>query len=604
MVLAPEHPLVARLTTDEQRAEVEAYVAQAATKSEIERGDASKEKTGVFTGSYALNPVMELRDERARIPIWIADYVMAGYGTGAIMAVPGGDERDFAFATKYELPIVEVCQPPEGTPGVSDGVCYPGEGTAVNSGPLDGLATPEAKRRVIELLEDRRLGNGRVQYKLRDWLFSRQRYWGEPFPLLHHADGGVSPVPDEDLPVLLPDMDDFTPSEDGSPPLARAEEWLKVRDPRTGEGVRRDTDTMPGWAGSCWYWLRFMDPFNDQTAFSHDAEQYWGPVDLYIGGAAHAVMHLLYARFWHKVFYDAELVHTKEPFQRLFNQGMVQAFAYQDETERLVATDDVETKGDGFARRSDGAPLKQIVTKMAKSLKNVVNPDDIIEEYGADAFRLYEMFMGPLADSKPWNPRDIPGARRFLDRTWRLLVDEESSEHARFRRPEGFQPTNDGGAVEGPSEELERELAKMLKRIEDSFEHFNFNTAIAGMMTFVNEATKRSDALTFAQAERFVRALAPFAPHVAEELWDRFGFETSVTQAPWPTADERYLAEDTIELVVQVKGKFRGKVSAPADADKETLETLAREAIADKLEGQEIVKAIVVPGRLVNFVTR
>jgi leucyl-tRNA synthetase len=602
MVLAPEHPLVASLTTDEQRAEVEAYVRTAARKSELERTELAKEKTGVFTGSCALNPVLDLRDERARVPIWVADYVLATYGTGAIMAVPGGDERDFEFAQKYGLPIVEVCRPPAGVPGVPDGVCYPGEGTAVNSGPIDGLATPEAKRRTVELLEDRRLGRGRVQYKLRDWLFSRQRYWGEPFPLVHHADGAVSAVPDDELPVRLPEMDDFTPSADGSPPLARAEEWLTTVDRRTGEGVRRDTDTMPGWAGSCWYWLRFMDPHNENAPFSGEAEAYWGPVDLYIGGAAHAVMHLLYARFWHKVFHDAGLVSTPEPFQRLFNQGMVQAFAYEDAAGRLVPSDEVVPKGDGFARRTDGAPVTQIVTKMAKSLKNVVNPDEIIAEHGADAFRLYEMFMGPLADSKPWNPRDIPGCRRFLERVWRLLVDEEGTEPARLRRPEGG--VAQGGAPEGAALELERELAAMLKRVDDSFEHFNFNTAIAAMMSFVNEATKRPGALTFAQAERFVRALAPFAPHVAEELWERLGCPGLVADAAWPVADERYLARDTYELVVQVNGKLRCKADAPAGGTRDELEALARSALGARLEGLEVVKVVVVPGRLVNFVAR
>ena len=491
-------------------------------------------------------------------------------------------------------------RPPQGEKGLAEGVCFCGDGTAVNSGPIDGLATPAAKKRTNAWLEERALGKPRVTYKLRDWLFSRQRYWGEPFPLLHLEDGSVVQVPDEFLPVELPVMDDFKPASDGSAPLARAKDWVVTIDPRTRKPAKRDTDTMPGWAGSCWYWLRFMDPHNAKAAFSKEAEQYWGPVDLYVGGAAHAVMHLLYARFWHKVFFDAGIVHTKEPFQKLYNQGMVTAFAYEDATGRLVASDEVEWQGDKPARKSGGEPLKQIVTKMAKSLKNVVNPDDIIGEYGCDAFRLYEMFMGPLDESKPWNTRDIPGCRRFCERVWRLFVDPEADAPVRANFAVGAADK----ALEGETLELERALARMLAKAEESFRHFNFNTAIAAMMTFLNEAGPLSGALSRSQGLRFLACLAPFAPHMAEELWHRMGESGSVTRAPWPKAEARFLETDTLEIPVQVLGKLRGKISVPKAATKPEIEAAAREAVAAHLSGKEVVKVVYVEGRLVNFVVK
>jgi len=593
LVVAPEHPLVAELPQTPERARVQAYVEAAARKSELERTDLAKEKTGVFAGVYARNPVFEPGDRRSRIPVWVADYVMLSYGTGAIMAVPGQDQRDWDFATEYDLPIVRTVRPPADWQGEA----WVGEGPAMNSGWLDGLGVAEAKARTIEWLEREGHGRARTTYKLRDWLFSRQRYWGEPFPLLHVEDGTVALVPDEDLPVLLPEMDDFRPSTDGSAPLARVPSWVRTVDPASGRPARRDTDTMPGWAGSCWYWLRFMDPSNDAAAFSREAERYWGPVDLYVGGASHAVMHLLYARFWHKVMFDAGLVSTKEPFQRLFNQGMVTAFAYQDATGRLVATDEVERDGETALRKGTGEPLTQIVTKMAKSLRNVVNPDDVIAEYGVDTFRVYEMFMGPLADSKPWNPRDVVGSRRFLERVWRVFVDEDSEERL---RPELAADRPVG--AEGPALELERQLNRTLVRVDDSFGSLNFNVAIAALITFVNEATKRMGALTRSQGGRFLRALSPFAPHLADELWERLGHVEPITAAGWPAADPTYLVEDTFELVVQVDGKLRARVQAPKDADRAELERMAREAAAAQLEGQSVKKAVVVPGRLVNFV--
>jgi leucyl-tRNA synthetase len=492
-----------------------------------------------------------------------------------------------------------VVRPPEGEPGLADGVCFTGDGTAIHSGPIDGLPSAEAKRKTIELLEAAGAGEAKVNYKLRDWLFSRQRYWGEPFPVLHRPDGTHLRVPDEDLPVLLPEMDDFSPSADGSAPLARAREWVETTDPDGGP-ARRDTDTMPGWAGSCWYWLRFMDPANDAQAWSPEAEGYWGPVDLYVGGAAHAVMHLLYARFWHKVLYDLGLVSTEEPFQRLFNQGLITAMAYRDATGRLVPNAEVEQRGDKYLRAGTGEELEQFVTKMAKQLGNVVNPDDIIAEYGADTLRLYESFMGPLADEKPWNPRDISGCRRFVERVWRLFVDEESSDAL---RPE-LRVDQQASALEGPTVELERSLNRALKRVDDSFAHLNFNTAIAALMSFVNDATKRSGALNRGQAERTVLALAPFAPHLAEELWSRLGNEGSVTRAPWPEVDPAFLEDDVIEMAVQVKGKLRGRVKVPRDADQAAVEAAARAAVAQSLEGAEVFKTIHVPGKLVNFLVR
>jgi len=599
MVVAPEHELLERLTTDEQRDAVRAYVRAAAAKSELERTELAKEKTGVFTGGYCLNPLMAPGDEGARLPVFVADYVLATYGTGAIMAVPGHDQRDLEFARAHDLPVIEVVRPPEGEPGLAQGVCFTGDGTAVNSGPIDGLPSAEARRRTIELLAGAGAGSAKVNYKLRDWLFSRQRYWGEPFPVLHRADGTLVRVPDEELPVLLPEMEDFSPSADGSAPLARARDWVETTDPE-GRPAQRDTDTMPGWAGSCWYWLRFMDPANEAAAWSPDAEAYWGPVDLYVGGAAHAVMHLLYARFWHMVLFDLGLVSTEEPFQRLFNQGLITAMAYRDATGRLVPNAEVEQRGDKYFRAGSEQELEQFVTKMAKQLGNVVNPDDIIAEYGADTLRLYESFMGPLADEKPWNPRDISGCRRFVERAWRLFVDEASADPV---RPE-LRVDQQTGALAGETLELERSLNRALKRVDDSFTHLNFNTAVAALMSFVNDATKRPGAMNRGQAERLVLALAPFAPHAAEELWERLGNEGSVTRAPWPRIDAAFLEDDEIELAVQVKGKLRGRVKVARDARPADVEAAAREAVAQSLEGAEVFKTILVPGKLVNFLVR
>ncbi len=595
-VLAPEHAAVKQLTTPAQRAAVEAYVKSAATKSDLDRTDLAKTKSGVFTGAFALNPLLDPKDPAARVPIWIADYVLASYGTGAIMCVPGHDERDFEFAKQYDLPIVRVVGTHAGDTAPLE-ACFTAHGVAVNSPAWNGLATADAKKRATELLEQRGVGEAKVTYRLRDWLFSRQRYWGEPFPVYHHADGRTTRVPDSALPVELPAMTDFRPSDDGAPPLARVPEWVETVHPVTGERVRRDTDTMPGWAGSCWYYLRFMDPSNANAPFSKEAAAYWGNVDLYVGGTEHAVLHLLYARFWHKVLYDEGLVPTKEPFQRLFNQGMLTAYAYKDRTGRLVSADEVDATGETPVLRSSGEKVEQVIAKMSKSLKNVVNPDDVAREFGVDSFRLYEMFMGPLADSKPWNPRDVPGCRRFVERAWRLIVDEKSEAPSRANLAHA-----NGTPLEGAALDIERALAQTLKRIDDSFTAFNFNTAIAALMQFVNEATKNSGELRRDQAERFVCALSPFAPHVAEELWRRLGHTSSITRAAWPTYDPKYLVADTIEVAVQVNGKLRGRVFVAPDADAAVLESAARSEVASHLAAGTVRKVVVVPKRLVNFV--
>jgi leucyl-tRNA synthetase len=596
MVVAPEHKLLAKVPAA-QRAAVDAYVKAAASKSELERTELAKDKTGVFTGLFAHNPAFEAGDPRGRIPIWVADYVLISYGTGAIMSVPGHDERDYEFARKFGLEVREVVKPPQGEKGLADGVCFTGEGTAVNSGPVDGLATPQAKKKAIELLAQRGVGKARTTYKLRDWLFSRQRYWGEPFPLLHLEDGRTIAVDDEALPITLPFMEDFKPSADGSAPLARAKDWVSTS--HKGQPARRDTDTMPGWAGSCWYWLRFMDPRNEREPWSRAAEQYWGPVDLYVGGAAHAVMHLLYARFWHKVLFDLGLVHTKEPFHKLFNQGLITAFAYQDATGRLVASDEVEPRGQDYVRRGSGEKLEQIVTKMAKSLKNVVNPDDVIAEHGADTLRVYESFMGPLADSKPWNPRDITGSKRFLERVWRLFVDPDAADPVRPNLRVDQQ-----APLAGDTETIERALNRAIARVDDSFKAFNFNTAIAALMELVNVISKRPEAFTRGQAERLALVLAPFAPHMAEELWRRLGNARSLAHGPWPKPIAAFLVDDVVEIVVQVGGKMRGKVGVPKDAPQDAVEAAAREAAGSWLEGKSVAKVVYVPGRLINLITK
>jgi len=619
MVLAPEHPLVEELTADSQRGAVRKYVEEATRKSELARTSEAKEKSGVFTGAYAINPVWPEGDSRARVPIWVADYVLMGYGTGAIMAVPGSDTRDLEFAEQFKLPVLQVVEPPDGVEwrGFVD------DGTAVNSPPsgtrgeccdLNGLPTASAKEKIIAWLEQEGIGRGRVQYKLRDWLFSRQRYWGEPFPIIHCGTCGPVAVPEAELPVALPDLDNFQPTpqpenvmSDPEPPLARAGQWVRANCPRCGTTGRRELNTMPNWAGSCWYYLRFLDPKNDRAVCSREAEHYWmvsakkdgqphfGGVDLYVGGAEHAVLHLLYARFWHKVLYDLGVVSTPEPFGRLFNQGMIRAFAYRDSRGVAIGYDEIDFRDDGQPdHKTSGAKLVGAVEKLSKRLKNVINPDDVVAEYGADSLRLYEMFMGPLAASKPWNPRDVPGVYRFLQRVWRLVVDPETG---------GLSPRV---AADAKSDALEKVLHRTIKKVTEDLDAMAFNTAIAAMMEFVNEAT-RVEHVRRDQLERFVLLLAPFAPHVAEELWERLrgaAWKTSLAQEAWPTYDPTLLVESEVELAVQVNGKLAGTVRVAADADDSQCEAAARgdARVAARLAGKTVRKVIVIKGRLVNMV--
>ncbi len=604
MVLAPEHVLVSQITTAEHKAEVEAYVAAAAQKSELERTAETKDKTGVFTGAYAINPA-----NNEQIPIWVADYVMMGYGTGAIMAVPAHDTRDLEFAHQFDLPVVQVVQPPEGI----DWEGYVGDGVAVNSGEFDGLGTAEFKEKITEQLEKRGLGRSATNYKLRDWLFSRQRYWGEPFPIVHCEKCGTVPLREDQIPLELPEMEDFSPetSDDPqappSPPLGRAGEWVDTVCPACDGPAKRELNTMPQWAGSCWYYLRFLDPGNQQAPCDPTVESYWmapaeesardnlqsatGGIDLYVGGAEHAVLHLLYARFWHKVLYDLGYVSTAEPFGKLFNQGMIRSFAYRDERGVCVGYDDVDLTGDVPRHKQTGQKLAESVEKMSKSLKNVVSPDEVIAEHGADTFRLYEMFMGPLDASKPWNTRDVPGSHRFLQRVWRMIIGDDDNE-----------PLLAGGHAEA---DVERALQKLIKKVGEDYEAMKFNTAIAAMMEFVN-LIFRAGEISKGQAERFVLLLSPMAPHIAEELWERLGHDESLAYEPWPAFDEQMIVEETLELPVQVNGKMRGRISVAADADEDAIvaAALADEKVAKFTEGKEIIKKIVVPGRLVNLVVK
>ena len=611
-VLAPEHPLVDQITGADQKEAVTVYREAAASKTDLQRSELQKEKSGVFTGAYAINPLFEEGDPRRLMPIWIADYVLMSYGTGAIMCVPGGDQRDHDFASEYGLPIVQVVAPEPlavNAPSVDSGFdathgmssvelvteCYSGPGVMVNSGFLDGTPTEKAKPKMITWLEEQGFGRGRVNFRLRDWLFSRQRYWGEPFPILHGQDGETQLVPAEDLPVTLPELDDFKPAGALEPPLGRAKDWVEVVD-ADGKVWRRETNSMPQWAGSCWYYLRFLDPQNEEAAWGEKAENYWMPVDLYVGGAEHAVLHLLYARFWHKVLYDCGLVSTDEPFEKLVNQGMVQSYAFKNAMGALVPADEVEEQGESYIAKEDGAEVERIVAKMSKSLRNVINPDEVLTEYGADTMRLYEAFMGPVTASAPWNPRDLPGVHRFLQRTWRVFVPQEDEGDAIF----ASLLTNADG-----SDELERALHRCIEKVGSGLAQMGNNTAIAAMMEFINEVTKReSQGFSRSQAGRFCILLEPFAPHLAEELWSRLGHTDSLAYQPWPDFDPSMLVAESIEIPVQINGKLRAKAFVPAgqEKDRAVLEEAAREAAAEHLSGVDIKKVVAVPGRLVNFV--
>ena len=545
-VLAPELELVKKITTPEQTAAVEAYIEETSKKSDLNRTDLAKEKTGVFTGAYAINPV-----NGQEIPIWIGDYVLASYGTGAIMAVPAHDERDYEFAKTFGIDILPVI-----ASGDITTEAYTGDGPHINSDFLNGLNKAEAIAKMNEWLEENHVGKKEVSYRLRDWLFSRQRYWGEPIPVIHWEDGTTTTVPESELPLRLPVTSDIRPSGTGESPLANIDEWVNVVDPETGMKGKRETNTMPQWAGSSWYYLRFIDPHNKNEIADFEKLKRWLPVDIYIGGAEHAVLHLLYARFWHKFLYDIGVVPTKEPFQKLYNQGMI---------------------------------LGENNEKMSKSRGNVVNPDDVVAKYGADTLRLYEMFMGPLDASIAWNENGLEGSRKFLDRVWRLIVDEEGKMRDRITT------INDG--------RLTKVYHQTVKKVTEDMANLHFNTAISQLMVFVNEANK-VDALPYEYVEGFVQLLAPIAPHIGEELWQILGNEESLTYVPWPTYDEAALVEDEVEVVFQVNGKLRGKQNVARGLSKEELEQIAmnHEAVKEFIEGKTVRKVIAVPDKLVNIV--
>ncbi|NNJ26625.1 leucine--tRNA ligase [Alienimonas chondri] len=637
MVLAPEHPAVDRLTTPEQQAAVKDYQQKASEKSDLARTDLAKEKTGVFTGGYAINPA-----NGERVPVWVADYVLISYGTGAIMAVPGHDERDFEFAKQFGLPIRQVVRPGDSETFESlrdaDVEVFIHEGTAVNSGDLDGLPTAQAKSQMIDWLREAGTGAAAVNYKLRDWLFSRQHFWGEPFPLWHELDGdgketGLLRTDDAaDLPVKLPENFEFKPHGRPEPPLDEApDDWL-YKTAADGTKLKRETNSMPQWAGSCWYFLRFCDPHNDDRFVGAGAEKYWMPVDLYIGGAEHAVLHLLYARFWHKVLYDRGHVSTVEPFGRLVNQGMIlgepEVTGYQNAALQWISSDDVEAStaededGTGFVQKSTGEPVQPVklnaaqlvkmggvfvlaadgeikvdqrAHKMSKSRGNVVNPDSIVAEYGADSLRLYEMFMGPLEQSKPWQMSGVEGVARFLARVWRTIADEQADEPTLNAAVQDVEPT----------EEQERLLHQTIKAVTNDADRLSFNTAISRMMEFTN-AFSSMETRPKSVCEQFTLLLAPFAPHLAEELWSLLGHDESLAYEPWPTWDESKLTESSVEIPVQINGKVRGRVRIPADADRDAMTAAAKadESVQSHLEGKTIVKAIAVPGRMVNFVVK
>ncbi len=585
-VLAPEHPLVAAITTDAQRAAVTAYVQEATQKTDLARTDLAKSKTGVFSGAYAIHPVT-----RQPIPIWIADYVLMSYGTGAIMAVPAHDARDHEFAKTFALPIREVIS--GGERPVSE-VAHEGEGVLVHSDFLNGLAVDDAKARMTAWLEAHGCGAARVQYRLRDWLFSRQRYWGEPFPVVHAPDGSIIPLPEDALPIELPMIDEYRPTDDGNPPLARADpSWQRVVLP-DGRIGQRELNTMPQWAGSCWYYLRYLDPHNPRAAWSQEAEAYWMPVDLYVGGVEHAVLHLLYARFWHKVLYDCSLVHTPEPFQKLFNQGMILAYSYRDANGKYYHPSEVRQVGTEATVLQTGAPLEMKIEKMSKSKQNVVNPDEVIQQYGADAMRLYELFMGPLEQTKPWQMDGVDGVSRFLCRVWRLLIDERTG--AISERIADLPPDQTHG--------LWKSLHKTIKKVEEDTEALRFNTAISQMMIFVNEAMT-VERLPKSVAQLFLRVLAPYAPHLAEELWARLGGNALIATMPWPAYDLALCQDDLMKIVVQVNGKRRDDIECAVDATEAMVKTAAMTDKVQRAIGtQHVVKAIYVPGRLLNFVVK
>ncbi|MEQ9425161.1 MAG: leucine--tRNA ligase [Cyclobacteriaceae bacterium] len=616
MVLSPEHPLVQKITTEDKKGSVEEYVMQASLKSDLERAELDKSKTGVFTGAYVKNPI-----NGEQIPIWISDYVLISYGTGAIMAVPGGDERDFEFAQKFNLPIIQVVRP-AGTDKPKEVEFYPGHGTIMNSGEYDGMDSQEFTKTIIERIEKENHGKGAVNYKLRDWIFTRQRYWGEPIPVIHCDDCGVVPVPENQLPVVLPDVESYTPTEEGDSPLAKVEDWVNTTCPKCGKAAKRETNTMPQWAGSCWYYLRYIDPKNDTQLVDKDKEKYWMNVDLYVGGAEHAVLHLLYARFWHKVLYDLGYVSTKEPFQKLVNQGMIQGrsnFVYRVKGENkyvshglrkgfdvstlhvdisIVENDELDTT----AFKKQGPSFKDAefiledgkyicgweVEKMSKGKYNVVNPDTVVNKYGADTMRLYEMFLGPLEQFKPWNTQGIDGVFKFLRRLWNL-----------FHEDDGSFVVSDEPATE---EEL-KVLHKAIQKAEYDVVHLSFNTSVSAFMICINDlmALKCNKRQIL---ESLTLIVSPYAPHICEELWEKLGYSEGISYALFPELDEKYLQEDTYEYPVSVNGKMRAKMKFALDMPKANIEkqVLASEIIQKWTEGKQPKKVIVVPNKIVNVV--
>ncbi|CRX39491.1 leucine--tRNA ligase [Estrella lausannensis] len=595
MVLAPEHPFVADLTTPEQQSAVLAYQKEVMSESDMERTEVGKKKTGVFTGSYAINPATG-----EPIPIWIADYVLMGYGTGAVMAVPAHDERDFEFAKQFNLPIRAVITPQE--KDIKDGEsvetvheeivkglrCWIHDGLIINSSSrvfsINGKSVEEAKKAIVEWMEEEKSGERAICYKLRDWLFSRQRYWGEPFPILHFADGTKRVLGIDELPLIPPEISDFKPAGDGQSPLSKVKEWVEIEDPKTSRAARRETNTMPQWAGSCWYYLRFVDPGNENEAWEPGKEKYWLPVDLYVGGVEHAVLHLLYARFWHKVLYDLKLVSTKEPFQSLRNQGLIVARSFQDENNLYVEPADVVEKGGKYFHKVTGQSLKSQVEKMSKSKLNGITPDDIIEEFGADALRLYEMFMGPLEKEKVWNTDAVSGCRRFLQRFYdlsdsELLQDEDT-------------------------EEANKLAHRLVRSVTKDIEALQFNTAISTMMEFINDFTKLPKHPKSAVG-CLAQCLQPFAPHMAAEVWERLKLEGDINTKPYPEVDEKYLVDATATYVVQVNGKLRGRFELPKDREEKEILALAKEnpLVSKHLDGKMILKVVFVPNKLLNIVT-
>jgi len=592
MVIAPEHPLTNSITTDEYKNTVNSYIKATSLKSDLDRTDLAKEKTGVFTGRYAINPV-----NKKKIPIWVADYVLTGYGTGAIMAVPAHDTRDFEFARKFKLPIVCIQDPDvldreQKNRILSGNECWTEDGKYINSADnatkidINGLNKEAGIARITKWLESEKLGISKINYKIRDWLFSRQRYWGEPFPVIHWEDGEVTVMKDDELPLELPELENYLPGESGESPLSNSEEWLNITD-KNGRKGRRETNTMPQWAGSCWYYLRFIDPKNDELIFDSEKEKYWMPVDLYIGGAEHAVLHLLYSRFWHKVLFDLGIVSTDEPYQRLFNQGMILAFAYESETGSKISGDIVDEHDGKYFHKKTGAELKQIVAKMSKSLKNVVNPDDVTSKYGADSLRLYEMFMGPLDVTKPWDEKGVKGVFGFLGKAFRFISNPYNI----------YKGEEDAEVLKG--------LHQTIKKVEGDIDNLHFNTAISAMMIFLNLATRKGK-ITSETALTFTLILSPFAPHLAEELWQILGNDRSLAYESWPAFNEKYLIEDTFNYPVSFNGKMRFNIELPVSLTKEEIIKIILDDERTKrwIGNSTPSNIIVVPCRIVNIVIK